>query len=187
MNVCVCVCHIQEVLIRADAKIGFSLTQIIMEYCDKGSLLQAIDKGLFSPTSRWGARLALRALLRTAQEIALGMVHIHQCNVIHGGEAAFCLHALQFAHAAVRLRAFMGDRSTCRMCVRVSVCARLDVRNAKGISGMCVCVSADLKPGNVLLKSSRADRRGFVAKVCGRTMVPCNSISVAQDRNDVRR
>jgi hypothetical protein len=29
----------------------------------------------------------------------------------------------------------------------------------------CAHVLADLKPGNVLLKSSRADRRGFVAKV----------------------
>ncbi len=77
---------VQEVLLRADAKAGYQLTQIIMEHCDKGSLLQAISRGLFLPSSKWGPRLALRALLRTAQEVAQGMWHIHQCNVIHGGE-----------------------------------------------------------------------------------------------------
>lgn len=30
---------------------------------------------------------------------------------------------------------------------------------------MHACVQGDLKPGNILLKSTRSDRRGFVAKV----------------------
>ncbi len=96
VRVCVCACvrvcvrcvPPQEVLLRANANgkgtLG-QLTQIIMEHCDKGSLAQAITKKLFLPSSKWGARLALRALLRTAQEVAQGMWHIHQCNVIHGG------------------------------------------------------------------------------------------------------
>ncbi|KXZ47521.1 hypothetical protein GPECTOR_34g680 [Gonium pectorale] len=83
------------------------MTQIVMEYCDRGSLQRAIDKNLFRASSRWNARVALRALLRTAREVAQGMCHLHASQIVHG----------------------------------------------------------DLKPGNVLLKSSRADRRGFVAKV----------------------
>jgi hypothetical protein len=79
----------QEVLLYAGARAGHQLTQIVMEYCDKGSLMHAIKKGLFLASSRWGPHLALRALLRTAQEVAQGMLHLHQANVIHGGER-FC-------------------------------------------------------------------------------------------------
>lgn len=96
-----------EVLMQLDAQPGQYLTQIVMEYCDKGSLQKAINRGLFKANSRWNTRLALRALLRTAREIAQGMCHIHKSNVVHG----------------------------------------------------------DLKPGNVLLKGSRVDRRGYIAKV----------------------
>lgn len=99
--------NIRDVLFHVDAKPGDYLTQIVMEYCDKGSLQQAINKGLFKPSPTWSSRLALRAYLRTAREVAQGMCHIHKSNVIHG----------------------------------------------------------DLKPGNVLLKGSRLDRRGFIAKV----------------------
>ncbi|KAG2449554.1 hypothetical protein HYH02_005088 [Chlamydomonas schloesseri] len=83
------------------------LTQIIMEYCDRGSLQRAIDKNIFRASARWNSRVALRAMLRTAREIAQGMCHLHASQIVHG----------------------------------------------------------DLKPANVLLKSSRSDRRGFIAKV----------------------
>ncbi|KAG2495432.1 hypothetical protein HYH03_006379 [Edaphochlamys debaryana] len=83
------------------------LTQIIMEYCDRGSLQRAIDKNIFRASARWNTRVALRAMLRTAREIAQGMCHLHASQIVHG----------------------------------------------------------DLKPANVLLKSSRSDRRGFIAKV----------------------
>lgn len=38
---------LQEVLVRANAKPGHMLTQIVMDHCDKGSLQQAIKRGLF--------------------------------------------------------------------------------------------------------------------------------------------
>ncbi len=37
----------------------------VMEHCDHGSLHAAIQRGIFKPTSRWGPKLALRALIRT--------------------------------------------------------------------------------------------------------------------------
>ncbi|KAG2450168.1 hypothetical protein HYH02_000270 [Chlamydomonas schloesseri] len=97
----------KDVLTHIGARPGHYITQMIMEYCDRGSLHQAIAKGLFKSSSKWNNKIALRALLRTAREIAQGMSHLHACRVVHG----------------------------------------------------------DLKPGNVLLMSSRADRRGFTAKV----------------------
>ncbi|KAG2500059.1 hypothetical protein HYH03_002336 [Edaphochlamys debaryana] len=97
----------RDVLTHIGARPGHYITQMIMEYCDRGSLHQAINKGLFKSSTKWNNKIALRALLRTAREIAQGMSHLHACRVVHG----------------------------------------------------------DLKPGNVLLMSSRADRRGFTAKV----------------------
>ncbi|GIL66764.1 hypothetical protein Vafri_20265, partial [Volvox africanus] len=97
----------RELLSQVQAKPGDFLTQIVMEFCDRGSLQWAIDKNLFRASSRWNARVALRAMLRTAREIAQGMCHLHASQIMHG----------------------------------------------------------DLKPANVLLKSSRSDRRGFIAKV----------------------
>lgn len=44
----------------------------------------AIDKGLFQVSAQWSARVALRALLRTAREVALGVQHLHHNNVLHG-------------------------------------------------------------------------------------------------------
>lgn len=56
----------------------------VMELCDHGSLHGAIQRGMFKPSSRWGAQLAMRALVRTAREIAQGMLHLHSQQVLHG-------------------------------------------------------------------------------------------------------
>ncbi|EFJ53312.1 hypothetical protein VOLCADRAFT_86468 [Volvox carteri f. nagariensis] len=103
------------VLKQLGATMGKYVVQIVSEWCDEGTLHAAIRRGVFkpqAPAGPGGARgrsrtWALRALLRTAREVAQGMSHLHSLNIIHG----------------------------------------------------------DLKPGNVLLKSSRIDSRGFVAKV----------------------
>lgn len=52
--------------------------------CLRGSLHQAIAKGLFKTNSKWNNKIALRAMLRTAREIAQGMSHLHMCRVVHG-------------------------------------------------------------------------------------------------------
>ena len=52
--------------------------------CDQGSLATAIQKGTFQPAARWSKYLALRALLRTAREVAQGLSYLHLHNIIHG-------------------------------------------------------------------------------------------------------
>ena len=65
------------------------LTLIVSEYCDLGTLSAAIhERQLFVPRPRTTdhARLALRALLRTAREVAMGLAYMHEAGVCHGGE-----------------------------------------------------------------------------------------------------
>ncbi|GIL58521.1 hypothetical protein Vafri_13465 [Volvox africanus] len=75
---------VREVLATMGAQPGHFITQMVMEHCDHGSLHSAIQRGIFKPTSRWGPKLALRALIRTAREVAQGMFHLHSNSVLHG-------------------------------------------------------------------------------------------------------
>ncbi|GFR49913.1 hypothetical protein Agub_g12021 [Astrephomene gubernaculifera] len=75
---------VRAVLASMGAKPGHFITQMVMEHCDHGSLHAAIQRGIFKPNSRWGPKLALRALIRTVREVAQGMFHLHSNNVLHG-------------------------------------------------------------------------------------------------------
>jgi len=55
---------------------------IIQEFCDGGSLAQAIDRGVFMD-QRTGDR-KLEHILQVASDIARGMAYIHERQVVHG-------------------------------------------------------------------------------------------------------
>ncbi|KAG2489133.1 hypothetical protein HYH03_012359 [Edaphochlamys debaryana] len=100
---------LHEALARLGARVGGVVTLVVMELCCKGTLARAVHRGIFATDSvQWPPRVARRALVRTAAEVARALLHLHAGGIVHG----------------------------------------------------------DLKPGNVVLKASRTDRRGFTAKVC---------------------
>jgi hypothetical protein len=80
------------------------LPPVVQEFCDQGSLLTAIARGIFLPTGRFGSKVAIRALYRTAREVAQGMVHLHSAQVVHGGEGQGCRHRDWAARQGCNLR-----------------------------------------------------------------------------------
>ncbi len=78
---------IQDILYHLDALPGRFLAKVIMEYCDGGTLLQRINAGEFLAAPERGVRGmlgAMQALLLCLQEVAAGMAHLHNLNIIHG-------------------------------------------------------------------------------------------------------
>lgn len=48
--------------------------------------LQLVQMGVFQPSGcgSFSLHMRLRALLRTAREVATGLQHLHDCGVVHG-------------------------------------------------------------------------------------------------------
>ncbi|KAL6750842.1 kinase-like domain-containing protein [Haematococcus lacustris] len=76
-----------EVLAHIGAKPNDFVTVIIMQHANFGTLWSAIKNAVFvrkASATESDRRRRLRALLRTAREIAMGLEHLHACNVVHG-------------------------------------------------------------------------------------------------------
>ena len=53
--------------------------QLVLEYCDFGSLRDALDQGSLNPLGRPN----YAAVLETAADVAKGMLHLHACGIVH--------------------------------------------------------------------------------------------------------
>ncbi|KAG2442428.1 hypothetical protein HXX76_002514 [Chlamydomonas incerta] len=106
-----------EALAAVEAEPGCFVTQLIMEYCDQGTLADRVASGAYANAGV--DRRPLFALLRTLHDVAAGMSYLHTNGIIHG----------------------------------------------------------QLTPANVLLRSSRADARGYLAKVSDFGLSACVAAS----------
>ncbi|PNG99949.1 hypothetical protein TSOC_014256 [Tetrabaena socialis] len=82
---------------------GQTLVLVVQEHCDKGTLGDVIRKGVFQPSPTWSVRVARRALLRTATEVARGLLHLHEAGVVHG-DVKVCARAVVGSEASVAVR-----------------------------------------------------------------------------------
>lgn len=64
-------------------------TWLVMEYCNKGCLQDAIDKGWLRQEEEEGGAPDLLTVILTAHEIAAGMHYLHQQGIVHGDLSAF--------------------------------------------------------------------------------------------------
>ncbi|PNH12605.1 Mitogen-activated protein kinase kinase kinase 10 [Tetrabaena socialis] len=63
---------------------GQLLIVVVLELCCKANLGSAARKGFFDVNGRLGARVACRALLRSATEIARALLYLHDSGIVHG-------------------------------------------------------------------------------------------------------
>ncbi|GFR51559.1 hypothetical protein Agub_g13979 [Astrephomene gubernaculifera] len=74
-----------EMLSRLGAYDNQVVTLVIMEHCCRGTLTQAIHGGCFAAfPGMWSRRTAVRALIRTAAELARALLHLHRGGLVHG-------------------------------------------------------------------------------------------------------
>ena len=132
--------------------------QLQMELCDRGSLSDAIIRGVFLPSERCGKSTVLKALVRTAKEIAqVDWESMTDQNM------SWSLSTRPFL-ALTQALPIQG----------------LDHLHSMGIT------HGDLKPGNVLMKSSRIDRRGFTTRITDfglAAVAPCGALDLGQQSN----
>lgn len=65
-------------------------TWIILEFCDKGCLQEAMDRGwLRTERSAVSGGPNLAAVLATAREVASALAYLHSANVVHGDLSAW--------------------------------------------------------------------------------------------------
>lgn len=117
---------------------------MVTELAEKGSLSDAISKGVFKQEQAPGVNLpvALLCLL----DIARGLQYLHSCGIV---SAPACLRC---ARGAARCQ-----RQPCHLPGSTPASAPAPAPAPQ--------VHGDLKPENVLLKAAKSDRRGFVCKL----------------------
>ncbi|KAG2440536.1 hypothetical protein HYH02_010414 [Chlamydomonas schloesseri] len=72
------------VLVSMGTVPGRYVTVVVLEWCNQGTLLQAIRHRPFNPERSPANGEGLLALLRTALEVAQGMRYLHSLGIIHG-------------------------------------------------------------------------------------------------------
>ncbi|GLI59324.1 hypothetical protein VaNZ11_001181 [Volvox africanus] len=140
-------------------------TALIMEYCDMGSLADAIDSGAFARATRYAAA-ALHGLgiSRAAPPTSVGQTDRKALGgfvAITGGSGFRSGSIVRAAPTVSMEAAAMAGTPSMRAIYLTLLEVALALRHLHSLS----LVHSDVKPANVLLRSSATDPRGFTAKL----------------------
>eukprot|EP00775_Hariotina_reticulata_P009524 gene9524-9688_t len=93
----------------ADSDVRGGQTWMVMEYCDKGCLQDAVERGWLRESRSSQGSVNILAVLVTAAEIASGVAVLHRAGIIHGDLSAFniMLSSSEFG-ASVASRGFVA-------------------------------------------------------------------------------
>eukprot|EP00198_Chlamydomonas_reinhardtii_P006439 XP_001695775.1 predicted protein [Chlamydomonas reinhardtii] len=144
-----------------------------VEHCDRGSLLSAIKRGVFSMEGLPEDSGSPAAAGATAMGSAAGGIMASSSTAPGAGLQTSRTSVTAAMAAAGMASAGTGGGVEAGSPIRLSrrVVLRALLRTARDVAqGMCHLhangiIHGDLKPGNVLLRGCRTDRRGFVAMV----------------------
>lgn len=162
-----------QVLHMLGARDGQVLVQIVMEECDRGSLHQLLGKA--SRATQWGGDVgfgsATSGALAHAGTGAGPRLAKHGSGSASGGGDAFGTPVTPHTATAASRQALvyspflLGGRWTVQQALKAVLLTAKEI--ALGMSYLHVnnILHGDLKPANVLLRSSRADQRGFICKI----------------------
>ncbi|KAG2435901.1 hypothetical protein HXX76_007096 [Chlamydomonas incerta] len=159
---------VRHVLHYMKAQPNTYLTHIIMEYCDRGSLLNAIKRGIF----RLEPEAAAEAAEATGPSSASSLRSTAHSSDPEGWATTAAAAAASSAASGGRAgltpipeAAADSVRFPRRVVLRAILRTARDI--AQGMAHLHAngIIHGDLKPGNVLLRGCRSDRRGFVAAV----------------------
>ncbi|KAG2483199.1 hypothetical protein HYH03_017934 [Edaphochlamys debaryana] len=128
-------------------------TALIMEYCDMGSLADAIDTGVFARAARTAAMAAATPLPRSFSTARLGGLGADGLKGTEGGGPV--------SPSVSQTVASIAGTPAMRALYLTLLEVALALRHLHSMN----LVHCDVKPANVLLRSSATDPRGFTAKL----------------------
>jgi PAS domain-containing protein len=102
---------------------AYQETWLLLEFCDRGSLQDAMDRGAFRAV-RLGAsesKADLEAIIATAREVAAGMAYLHADSILHGDLTAGNILLVSSPRDRRQFSAKIADFGLSRVMVETSV------------------------------------------------------------------